>query len=322
MKAVIFEQLGRPEDVLTVHDVPAPTPGEGELLVKVAARPIHPADFLFISGQYVVKPIFPQVAGFDGVGEIILCGPGVDELEPGRRVAFRSPGSWAELAVVHASRVYLVPSGVSDALACQFPLNPLTAWGLLAECELPPGSRALITAGRSVIAGILSELARRRGWDASLLVRDDTGYSVYQADGDRLVSAGATVADVLRAATSNRRFHVVLDAVGGPDTLALMEALEPRGRLVSYGVLDDSLITLRASMLLFRNLIWQGFLIDSWLDHASPDELAGMQCELWRFLLEAPHLLPVIGAYPLADIQEAIRIVRETSQPGKVLLIS
>ena len=61
---------------------------------------------------------------------------------------------------------------MADAIASQFALNPLTAWGLLAECDLQKSSRLLLTAGRSIVTRLLAGLAHRRGLDATLLVRD------------------------------------------------------------------------------------------------------------------------------------------------------
>lgn len=63
MKAIVFESAGEPEQVLRLGEVPEPEARGEELLVSVAARPIHPADLSFIRGQYRIRPSFPQVAG-------------------------------------------------------------------------------------------------------------------------------------------------------------------------------------------------------------------------------------------------------------------
>lgn len=320
MQAVIFEQSGRPEDVLVVREVSSPAPDRGQVLIKVAARSIQPADFLFIEGRYRVKPVFPQVAGFDGVGTIISCGPEVANLTPGIRVAFRSPGAWAEFAVAPTSRAYPVPPGISDEIACQFALNPLTAYGLLAECNLPKSSRVLVTAGRSIVARILAMLAQRKGLKVTLLVRDGSGYSILDGETSQIISSQKSVVEVLHVAISNGHFHAILDAVGGSNTLALIDALEPRGRLISYGILDDAEITLKASRLLYKNMIWQGFGIDGWLNNSTPEQLATAQRELWEILSECPDLLPVIDSFSLSQIHEAINVVRTTKRPGKVLV--
>lgn len=321
MQAVVFEQPGNPLDVLSVREIARPTPGPGQVLVRVAARPIQPADFLFIGGRYRIRPGSPQVAGLEGLGTIVACGPHTAGFEAGERIAFRSPGTWAEFAVAAVSRIYRVPASVPDLVACQFALNPLTAWGLLAECGLPPGARILLTAGRSQVAGLLARLGLQRGLDVSLLVRDPIGHAVLDARTLRPISRQPSVSAALDDAVGNGGFHAIFDAVGGSATVALIESLEARGRLVSYGILDDGDMSLRASQVLFRNMIWQGFGIDAWLDHASTAQLEHAQRELWSLIEAAPELLPVSGRFSLARVDEAIRMVDAGTQRGKVLLL-
>lgn len=320
MQALVFEQAGQAEDVLQVRDIPPPSPAAGQVLIEVATRPIHPADLMFIAGRYRVAPVYPQTAGFDGAGRVVACAPGVSHLLPGTRVAFRHPGAWAELAVAPVTHIYPVPDAIPDDVACQFPLNPLTAWGLLAECRLPPGGRVLATAGRSVLARTLAALAQRRRLDLVLLMREGTGQVAIDAATGRTLGRGPTVADALRDVLGTGHFHAVLDAVGGAATTSLIEAIEPEGRLVSYGVLDDGDITLRASTLLAKNLTWSGFGINAWLAAATPRQLAEAQAELWALLGEHPELVPVIAKFPLDEVGAAIRHVRGNRQPGKVLL--
>lgn len=320
MQAVIFEQPGRPEDVLVIRDIHSPVPNQDQVLIHVAARTIQPADFLFIEGRYRIKPVFPQAAGLEGVGTVVACGDKVACVKPGVRVAFRSPGAWAEYAVAPASRVYPVPAGIPDAIASQFALNPLTAWGLLAECTPPKSSRVLITAGRSIVARLLAKLAERKGLKPALLVREGSGYAVLEGGNGQVVSKQATVAGALQKVAQHGLFHAILDPVGGPNTLALIDALESGGRLISYGVLDDGEISLKASRLLYKNMTWQGFGIDGWLNGATQEQLDVAQHELWEMLSEHPDLLPVIDSFSLAKVQEAIRTVRTTRRPGKVLL--
>lgn len=320
MQAIVFDQSGEPESVLALRDISSPSPNADQVLLRVSARPIQPADFLFIQGRYRIKPEFPQVAGLEGAGTIVSCGRGVSSHKVGDRVAFRSKGTWAEYALAPTSRIYPVPQGIPDSIACQFSLNPLTAWGLLAECNLSPSSRILVTAGRSVIARLLTKLARSKGLITTLLVRDNGRYSALD-DNHRVIANGASVADTLQEVVRNHgEFHAALDSVGGSDTVALINALAPKSRLISYGILSDTDITIKASQILFRSVTWQGFGIDGWLDSVSAEDLSIAQEQLWHLLSASPDLLPVIGTFGLIDIQQAIAAVRKPIQPGKVLL--
>lgn len=322
MQALVIERLGLPEDVLIAQELPPPTAGPGQVLIHVTARPIQPADFLFVAGRYRIKPTAGQVAGLEGVGTIVACGPNVTAIAPGARVAFRAPGAWAEYAVAPTSRIYPVPPGVPDSVACQFALNPLTAWGLLSECDLSASSRLLVTAGRSVVARVLVELAQRQQIRTALLVRDGNGCAVLRADTAHLVAHGESVAETLKIVIdAEGGFHAALDAIGGANTLALIDALEPGGRLISYGVLDDSDITLKASRILYKNMRWQGFGIDGWLNHVAPEELAAAQRVLWPILADKPDLLPIIDSFRLSEVRDAIHAVRTKARPGKILLV-
>jgi NADPH:quinone reductase-like Zn-dependent oxidoreductase len=320
MQAIVFDQAGEPESVLALRDISSPSPNAGQVLIRVSARPIQPADFMFIQGRYRIKPEFPQTAGLEGVGTVVSCGTGVLSHKPGDRVAFRSKGAWAEYALAPISRVYPVPPETPDSVACQFSLNPLSAWGLLAECGLAPSSRILVTAGRSVVARLLVKLAQRKGLTATLLVRDNGRYSALD-DGGRVIANGASVAETLQQVVRERgEFHAVLDSVGGRDTVALMNSLAPGSRLITYGILSDTDITLKASQILFRSMTWQGFGIDRWLDGVPAEELSAAQENIWNLLSASPDLLPVAGAFGLRDIGQAIAAVRKPTRPGKVLL--
>ncbi len=320
MQAVVFERAGDAEDVLEWREIPSPAAGPDKVLIDVRARSIQPADLLFIDGRYRVQPCFPQVAGFDGAGVIAEIGIGVHGLAVGQRVAFRSPGAWASFVAAPVGKVYGVPldldTKLPDEVVCQFALNPLTAWGLLDAAGVAHGARVLATAGRSSVAGLLGALAKQRGVDLLHLNRVEGGYALLR--GDETVAAGHTINEALGTTPV---FDAVLDAVGGPATLDIIAALLPGGRLVSYGVLDDRPFEMRAAHLVYRNLVWQGFGIDRWLDHLSPEALSRARRGCWELLAREPQLVPVAASFALNDINAAIQCMRTSRGAGKVLLI-
>jgi NADPH2:quinone reductase len=234
-------------------------------------------------------------------------------------VAFRSPGAWAEWAAVPLTRVYPVPDAIDDAVASQFALNPLTAWGLRDRAAVTPGARVLVTAGRSVVARLVSALFARRGVVTVLVEREGDGFLSRDA-ATGAMTAAATLPALLGELPACS-YQAILDAVGGPETLDLIAAAEPGARLITYGRLDDRPFTFRASTLLSRNLVWEGFGIDAYLDCLAPAGLACASDELWALLGEAPELLPTVARHPLAAVGAALRDVRGARTPGKVLLI-
>ncbi len=216
MQAIVFDRPGEPESVLALRDISTPSPVAGQVLVRVSARPIQPADFMFIQGRYRIRPEFPQAAGLEGVGTVVSCGAGVSTYRPGERVAFRSKGTWAEYALAPISRVYPVPAEIPDSVApVSFPSTRCRRGACWPYAGLRLLSRILVTAGRSVVARLLARLAQRKGLATTLLVRDNGRYSALD-DGDRVIANGASVAETLQQVVRDRgEFHAVLDSVGG-----------------------------------------------------------------------------------------------------------
>ena len=321
MQALVFDRAGEPREVLRVADVPQPQPGPRDVLIAVRARVIQPADGMFVAGRYRVKPSFPQVAGFDAAGVVESVRAEVSHVRVGQRVGFRYPGAWAEFAVAPAERVYPVPDDLSaqldDGVVCQFGLNPLTAWGLLDVARLPQGARVLVTAGRSVVAGLLGHLALQRGVVAERLVRTGDRHCLLDASGMQVLAQADDVAQTLAAVAP---YDGVLDAVGGPGVPVLIAATVPGARLVTYGVLDDRPFEMHAATMVYRNLSWQGFGIDRWLDQCEAATLARAQRECWELLVRHPELVPIAARYPMRDFDAAL-VAAGAGKGGKVLLV-
>ena len=330
MNAILFDQPGRLADVLRWGTAPLPIPSSGQLRIRVSTRVIQPADSLFVAGRYRVQPTYPQVAGFDGVGVVEATGLDVADDWLNRRVAFRSPGAWADFAVAPLSRVYAVPDDIDDELACQFPLNPLTAWGLLDTASLAPGARLLATAGESTVSRLLAALALARGHSLTLVAREGagtatTGYRGWNATAvDTAVPQvrGERLASVVQQLTPDGGFQAIFDPVGGPATLDLIAAASGSATLVSYGVLDDRAFEISASILLYRNLRWQGFGVDNYLNRLSPQQLARAHETLWQLIRTQPELLAPARRHPLKDFAAAVAGLVQTAKAGKTLLMS
>src|SRR5574337_1284517 len=140
MRCIRFDRFGEPVDVLRVHDVPTPSAAQGEVLVRIRARPINPSDLLTVRGFYSTLPQLPATPGYEGVGVIDAVGPDVRGVQTGQRVIVRTPGTWQEFLVVNATNLIQPPDSVSDESAAQFTVNPLSAWIMVTEeLALQPG---------------------------------------------------------------------------------------------------------------------------------------------------------------------------------------
>lgn len=321
MKAIVFDAPGEPAHVLRVREIDVPQPASDEVLVRVAARPIQPSDLMFIARRYRMQPVLPQVAGLEGSGTVVAAGAGVT-LAPGTRVAFRHPGSWAEYACVPASAVHVVPDDIADEDAAQFSLNPITAWGLLEQARATAGEWIAVNAATSQVARLVMGLAGQRKLRVLAMVRKAPAQSLPAATAVVVSDPASDSADVserILAATAGAPVAALFDAVGGTALTRVLPALRPGATIVSYGLLGDAPAPVSNADMIYRNLTWTGFGIDHWLAHAGARQREQMVAALWRAIAEGAITLPVKARFPIWQVSEAIRALREPGL-GKVLL--
>lgn len=305
MKALVFECVGEASEVLSQREVPDPSPGTGEVLVRVEARPVHPSDLSFIRNTYRIRPKLPQIAGLSGAGRVVAAGTGVD-LRFGTRVAFRWPGAWAELVAVPVERVIVAPEDVLVEDVAQFALNPITAWGLLHMADVKGPAWIGLTAPSSSVAKLVAALAERRA-QRTLDIASTT-------------EALPGIAERVRAATGGEGLAALIDSVGGPLVSDLFPALRQEATIVAYGTLSGEPAIVPNTALVYSNLTWKGFGIDRWLEGLQSEERAQMITELWQ-LIRVGHLpLPVSTRFPLLRFAEALTAAA-SSTSGKVLLV-
>ena len=169
MKAIVFDRIGPPLEVLQLRDVPVPEIRDNEVLVKMTAVSINPGDFLFIQNLYPdpKKPHFPQqIAGNHGAGVITRVGKKAS-LQPGTLVGFSYYNAWAEYVAVPVEWLIPLPSDYPIEKAAQL-VNPITAWDLLGESRVQPGQRLAVIELSSLSGGIgeqIMEITENHGVD-------------------------------------------------------------------------------------------------------------------------------------------------------------
>lgn len=170
MKAIVYkepQQIDHPEALFEM-ELPDPTPGAQDVLVRVGAVSVNPVDYKIRQG---VTPDGPRVLGWDAVGEVVSVGASAVGFVPGDRVwyagALGRPGSNAELQCVDARIVSRAPSSLSDAEAVALPLTAITAWELLFErlaikpTKAATGEVLLVSGAAGGVGSILLQLASR-----------------------------------------------------------------------------------------------------------------------------------------------------------------
>ena len=321
MQAIIFRRAGEPQEVLSCSDTEAPVTSSHQVLVRVKARPVQPADLAFVRGQYRIRPSFPQTAGLEACGEVVRGGE--PSFAPGSRVAFRNPGTWAEFAAIPSARLISVPNDVTDEIACQISLNPVSAWALLKEARAASQNWIVLTAATSTVSNIVGAIAKQRGIRTIGIARGDEARAQARCTADVVLSANRSslTKDILEI-TGERGVNAVLDSVGGPLITQLIGALVPGGRIIAYGVQDRELIPVTNAMLVYSNLVWQGFGIDHWLSGQDRHEITAMFNEVWSMVRDGTIQLPVDSTYRLQEFQDALKANSANDRTGKVILVS
>src|SRR5262245_32305339 len=118
ISAAVYEKHGNPADVLRVEARPWPKPAADEVVVKMLAAPINPADLNQIEGKYPVRPELPATPGFEGAGVVIELGGNAKNLTSGALVILpHNVGTWRDAVAVKAGDLVLVPDGIEPVQA-------------------------------------------------------------------------------------------------------------------------------------------------------------------------------------------------------------
>lgn len=170
MKAVIFNEFGGPE-VLQTATLPQPVAGSGQVVVKVLASAVNPADLMMRRGNMAAAMIDlapPYIPGMEFTGHIHAVGTGVTIAEGTPVLGLVNPcrpagGAYAQYITVPAASVAPLPEGIDLVAAVTVPMNALTAMLALDMTGIRPGQALLVTGGTGILGGLVLELARARG---------------------------------------------------------------------------------------------------------------------------------------------------------------
>ena len=230
MKAVVAHEYGAPE-VLKFEEVPRPEPKEDEVLVRVIASGVNPADPLTLSGKYAREfgTHLPLIPGYDIAGVVEKTGAKVTNLKAGDAV-YGYPtfgGGWAEYVTVKQWEVAAKPKTLNFAEAAAVPMGALTAWQALVDtAQLHPGQTILVHGGSGGVGSFAVQIAKTRG--ARVIATAST------ANQDLLKQLGADVAiDYTKTRFEDvaKDVDAVLDPVG-KETLARSYGVVKKGGIV------------------------------------------------------------------------------------------
>lgn len=323
MQAVELEAEGAP---LRVVQKPMPTPGDSDVLVRMAAAPINPSDLMFMQGRYGLHKPLPVVPGFEGSGTVVAVGSAW-WLRPylGQRVACGTPddsdGTWAEYLRTPAMRCIPLQSQVSLVQGASLIVNPLTAWALVEQARMGKHRAIIQTAAASSLGLMVVRLAQRFQIPLINIVRREAQMAILRGEGATYIlnSSDPAFQEQLKTLCASLHPTIAFDAVGGDLTQHLLRAMPDGSRVVVYGGLAGKPAEAGVLELIFRKQQVQGFWLSDWFQRQSIPTLLRTSGQV-QGLLEQDFRTTVQAAYPLAQVQRAIDHYTRQMSAGKVLL--
>ena len=287
MSGVVLTGHGGPETLEWRDDLPVPTPGARDVIVKVSAAAVNNTDINTRTAWYSKgdgessdatwsgKPLsFPRVQGIDVCGYVVAVGDQVDPARVGERVLIEPcireadgkildtpwffgsecDGGFAEYTRVAARHAYPVKSTLSDLELASFPCSYSTAENMLTRAAVTSGETVLVTGASGGVGSAAVQLALARG------ARVVAVTSASKADKLKAIGADQTLdrnADYLSAFGAGQ-VDVVIDLVAGPKWPSLLDALRPGGRYAVAGAIAGPLVELDVRTLYLKDLSFFG----------------------------------------------------------------
>lgn len=323
MKAVRYHEHGD-ADVLTMDDVPEPTPGPEAVKVRVHAAGVNPIDTYVREGNVSPDDGLPHIGGADVAGVVEEAGNDTDAFEPGHRVfatglGLFQPGSYAEYVAVPASTLAPLPEPVSFEEGAAAGMAFATAWrGLVTRGDLSVGDVCLVQGGSGGVGHAGVQIARYAGATVVATARDgDPAEMVRELGADAVVDYRAE--DLLagiREATGGDPVDVVLEPHAASNVVADLDVLARGGRITLIGEDDEIRIPPGPAM--------TGKIADADIRFvsimASIDDQGPILRSVAPLLGDGTFEARIAKTYPLSEAAAAQRDVLSGGTLGKIVL--
>ena len=322
INAAVYETHGNPADVLRVESLAWPTPGPGEVTVKMRAAPINPADLNQIEGKYPIKAELPAIPGFEGAGIIAALNDNVTNVAVGSLVILpHNIGTWRDAVAVKADQLVVVPSGIAPVHAAMLKINPMTAWRLLHDyVELAPGDWLIQNAANSAAGRAVIQIAHELGYKSVNVVRRAELITELRADGGDVVLVDSeNVRREVEDAIGGAPIRLGLNAVGGESALRMANCLAPGSTLVTYGAMSLQPLRIPNGLLIFKDLRFRGIWINKWYDNATPAQRLDAFQHLFEMAKRGLLQTKVEKAYPLSEVRTAVAHAARGQRSGKII---
>ncbi|MEU8860287.1 NADPH:quinone oxidoreductase family protein [Streptomyces umbrinus] len=316
MQAWQVHEIGEPSEVMRLEDVERPTPGDGQVLLKVRAANINFPDALMCRGQYQVRPPLPFTPGVE------ICG----ETEDGRRVIANPAlpyGGFAEYAVADAAAMLPAPEALDDAESAALHIGYQTGWfGLHRRARLEAGETLLVHAAAGGVGSAAVQLGKAAGAKVIGVVGGADKAAVARELGcDVVVDRRAEdVVAAVKEATGGRGADVIYDPVGGDAYTQSTKVVAFEGRIVVVGFASGSIPSPGLNHALVKNYSILGL---HWGLYNTKDPKLVLRChEELTELAARGGIKPLVSErVPLSGAAAAVQRVADGVTTGRVAVV-
>jgi NADPH2:quinone reductase len=323
MTVIEIAAPGGPEQ-LKLGQRPVPQPGDGEVLVRVAAAGVNRPDVMQRQGRYPPPPGASDLPGLEISGEIVALGPKVSGLSIGEKVTALLPGGgYAAYAVAAAPLCLPVPKGISMVEAAAIPETFFTVWtNLFDRGRCKAGDIVLIHGGTSGIGTTAIQLAA--AWGARVFATagsDDKARACERLGAIRGINYRTEdFVEVMRTETAGKGVDITLDMVAGSYVARNLEIAALEGRIVTISLIGGSRAEINMGTILTKRLTLTGSTLRSRTVAQKAEVADAVRKNIWP-LLAAGRVRPTIHAtFPLAQASEAHRLMESSNHIGKIVL--
>lgn len=321
MKAMVQHEFGAPARVLKLEDVEQPTPGDGEVLVRVQASSANPYDWHFIKGEPLFIRLGPgglrvpkhPIPGGDFAGVVEAVGSGAGDLQVGEEVYGFCHGAFAEYVACPTGRLARKPAGLTFEQAASLPLAATTAWqGLRDVGGIEAGQKVLIIGASGGIGSLAVQMAKAWGAEVTGVCSTPNVALVRSLGADHVIDY---TRDDFTA--GEERYDLAFQLGGTTSPLAIRKVLTASGTLVQCAG-DGSkylgpLVNIVTAMVSNRFVSQTLALVNTVEDTATLDKI--------REMVEAGSLQAVIDStFPFDEAGWAVKFVEEGRPGGKVVI--
>jgi NADPH2:quinone reductase len=323
MTAIGIKSPGGPE-MLAPETRPVPHPGDGEILVRVAAAGVNRPDVVQRKGLYPPPPGVTDIPGLEIAGSVVACGTGVKRWKVGDQVtALVSGGGYAEFCTAHESHALPIPSGLTAIEAAAVPETFFTVWhNVFERGALKPGETLLVHGGSSGIGTVAIQLAKAFG--ARVIA---TAGSAQKCEACRRLGADVAInyktedfVPLTKSATGGAGAEVILDMVGGDYIERNYEAAAVEGRIVQIAFQGSPRATVDFRRIMLKRLHHTGSTLRS---RSVPDKGAiahAVERNVWP-LVAAGKVRPVMDStFAFRDAAKAHERMETSAHIGKIVL--